>query len=47
MVGVEVNNPRTPKYNVEFFFAALPTMFERPSMQVLNIELGEGGLHKN
>ena len=40
MVGVEMKIPRTPKYNVDFFFAALPTMSQRPSMRVLNIVSG-------
>ena len=46
MVGVEVKIPRTPKYNVDFF-AALPTMSQRPSMRVLNIVSGEGRLNRN
>ena len=40
MVGVEVKVPRTSKYNVDFVFAALPTMSQRPSMRVLNTVSG-------
>ena len=40
MLGVEVKIPRTPKYNVDFLFAALPTMSQRPSIRVLNIVSG-------
>ena len=40
MVGVEVKIPRTPNYNVDVFFATLPTMSQRPSMRVLNIVSG-------
>ena len=46
MLGVEVKIPRTPKYNVDFLFAALPTMSQRPSIRVLNIVSGGGPLRQ-